>query len=69
VRKQTIHNAIVFFARCLQIADPKHGKKNVLIQAGLVDLSFLYNNNNYVSTTITPSSLCKNLTNAKPKEM
>ncbi len=45
-----------------------HGKKNVLIQAGLVDLSFLYNNN-YVSTTITPSSLCKNLTNAKPKEM
>jgi hypothetical protein len=46
-----------------------HGKKNVLIQAGLVDLSFLYNNNNYVSTTITPSSLCKNLTNAKPKEM
>jgi hypothetical protein len=27
-----------------------HGKKNVLIQAGLVDLSFLYNNN-YVSTT------------------
>jgi hypothetical protein len=41
--------------------DHLHGKKNVLIEAGLVDLSFLFNNN-YVSTTITPSSLCKKLT-------